>query len=49
MLYDTYIFFDIESLDNVLFPIEWVPKRLIKDSDVKDCALSDGSYSIYII
>ena len=39
--------FDIESIENLLFPVQWGPAKLLKDSDIaKDIDLS-GSYSIY--
>lgn len=42
-------FFDIESLDNVLFPVEWAPTKPMKDSDVKNEATVNGRFSFYTI
>ena len=41
-------FFDVESVDNLLFPKEWAPSKILRDSDAKDYQMSlDGHFSMY--
>ena len=41
-------FFDIESVDNLLFPKEWAPSKILRDSDAKDYEMGfDGHFCMY--
>ena len=41
-------FFDVESVDNLLFPKEWAPSKILRNSDAKDYEMGfDGHFCMY--